>query len=80
MLAIRKALLGVTKSDHISTFNQLGEPRFDPCLVPVLKDAFLPPLLQRQYVVYPPEGPRPPSADEMADIVKKNRDAHKDKP
>ncbi|GAQ83426.1 hypothetical protein KFL_001470230 [Klebsormidium nitens] len=34
----------------------------------------------RQYVVYPPEGPRPPSGDEMAEIVKKNRDAHKDKP
>lgn len=34
-------------------------------------------LLQRSYVVYPPEGPRPPTADEMAEIMKKQKDNRK---
>ena len=28
---------------------------------------------QRSYVVYPPEGPRPPSGDEIRDLIKKNK-------
>jgi len=28
---------------------------------------------QRAYVVYPPEGPRPPSGDEIREMVKKNK-------
>ncbi|KAK9838723.1 hypothetical protein WJX74_002039 [Apatococcus lobatus] len=31
----------------------------------------------RSYVVYPPEGPRPPTADEMAEIMKKQKDSRK---
>jgi len=27
----------------------------------------------RSYVVYPPEGPRPPSGDEIRDLIKKNK-------
>jgi hypothetical protein len=32
-------------------------------------------LCQRSYVVYPPEGPRPPSGDEIRDMIKKNKAA-----
>ena len=28
-------------------------------------------ILQRSYVVYPPEGPRPPTAEQMAEIMRK---------
>lgn len=27
----------------------------------------------RSYVVYPPEGPRPPTGDEIRDMIKKNK-------
>lgn len=31
------------------------------------------PAMQRDYVVYPPEGPRPPTADELHEMVQKEQ-------